>query len=87
MASDQSLREVDSVDGSRRYRRQPDGSFNITNPADIKAALNWGCFKGNMMGGLADGEKCACGFANYFWPCSRCHRTAAESQAARAEAA
>lgn len=25
--------------------------------------------------GIADGRRCACGFANYFWPCSRCGRT------------
>lgn len=67
------LKEVDSADGRRRYRQQPDGTFHVAD-RDAKALVQYGGFLQPTigMGGKSEGYRCKCGFGSWFKKCSRC---------------
>lgn len=74
VAPSQRCREVDSIDGTVRYKQDKSGAFTMTD-RDAKALIAVGGFiQPNMgMGRKAEGYRCLiCGFGSWFKVCSRC---------------
>jgi hypothetical protein len=78
VAPDKGVREIDvaSPSGTKRYRPDGGGLYNVENPKHARQMKAEGFFEASLMSPTTDrnlGYTCnACGFGSWFKKCSKC---------------